>query len=139
MGDRIKSLREEFQLKKNQFSKEVGLSQHVITAYERGLSKPGFEFFLSVIEKFNADPYYLLTGNGKMFINEREEGAAYDNVLELVEDDENKSLYEEFLGNFRMSKWLRFKVLPFFHGLKISEGDMLTKDIEYTKKKLTKS
>lgn len=70
IGNRIKSLREEFNLKQDELAKKINVSPSAIGMYERDLREPNDEITLKLSNFFNVSTDYLL---GKSDIRNIEE------------------------------------------------------------------
>ncbi len=67
MDTRIKRIRTELGFQQGDFARQMGIHQQQLSKYERGENKPSAEFFTKLVEKFNININWLLTGNGEMF------------------------------------------------------------------------
>ena len=72
LGKRVKQFREHFGLNQGQFSEEIGLAQSVISAMEKDKQEPSIRFFNAMMLRFGANPEWIMTGEGEMFITAEE-------------------------------------------------------------------
>lgn len=88
----------------------LGIKQSTWSNYERGERKIPYEVIISIVNKFNVNLYWLITGDGEIFSPSIEEKAQLiklkeenellkqriDNLFSLVELEKIKSQFEEF-------------------------------------------
>ncbi|HBF39924.1 MAG TPA: hypothetical protein DDW50_21795 [Firmicutes bacterium] len=67
-GKRVRHLREHFGLNQSQVSEEIGLAQSVISAIEKDKHEPSIRFLNAMMLRFGANPEWIMTGEGEMFI-----------------------------------------------------------------------
>jgi len=67
-GERVKSLRNMFSLKQEEFAKLLGLSQNYISQIETGTRKPSEQLIKGLCYCFYLSEIWLKTGKGEMFI-----------------------------------------------------------------------
>lgn len=65
IGERIRSVREANNFSMTSFAKIIDISQPSLTSLENNKSKPRVDTIISLYEKFNVDPLWLLTGKTK--------------------------------------------------------------------------
>ncbi len=105
------------------FAPELDVSLSFLYQVEAARTKPGFNFFRKLIEKFNVNPKYLFTGKGKMFYDQEEKplekdyGEYSDRVKQLLWYIENAPL-------------AKLAVLSFFGNYLFDHRDALKEDIE---------
>lgn len=64
-GRRLRELRESKKLTQAELAKICTLGESTISFYESGKREPNYEVLLSLAEKLNTTPNYLLTGKGE--------------------------------------------------------------------------
>ena len=69
IGKRIKELRAELHLTASEIAEKLDIPVRTIGSYEREEAQPGSKFFNALIEKYNVNINWLLTGKGNMFIS----------------------------------------------------------------------
>lgn len=69
MNERVKTLRKVLQLNQTEFGKKIGITMRAVQKWENGESKPQNSTLKSLINTFNVNPDWLLTGDGEMFLD----------------------------------------------------------------------
>lgn len=64
--NRIKQIREYFNLTVEELSATLSIPKRTIGSYERGENPPNEKFILALVEKLNINANWFLTGKGKM-------------------------------------------------------------------------
>ena len=72
IGERIKQLREHFGLNQGELSEEVGMDQSNVSRIERNKLEPSTRFLNAMMLRFAANPEWIKTGDGEMFISSTE-------------------------------------------------------------------
>lgn len=65
LGARIKKIRLAHRLTASKFAERIGIAQSAITRIENDEANPRTETLLALYEKFQIDPFWLLTGESK--------------------------------------------------------------------------
>lgn len=71
IGKRIKEIRAYFKITSKEFAQTLGIPLRTIGSYERDEAQPGPKFFAALIECYNVNVNWLLSGNGNMFISSK--------------------------------------------------------------------
>lgn len=79
--DRIKLLRGN--LSHKEFADKIKIDNRRISEYESGFVKPTTNFYTAVGKYLNANIYWILTGEGDMYMNNQSEPALADRVRDL--------------------------------------------------------
>lgn len=58
--DRLKEIRENVHMDKNEFSNYIGIESAVYDKYESGVCEPGSDFLVLMAEKLNVSTDYIL-------------------------------------------------------------------------------
>ena len=69
MDKRIKEFRQAMSVQQGDFASSLGVLQQQLSKYERGENKPSVDFLIKLVEKYNVNLNWLLTGQGRMFEN----------------------------------------------------------------------
>jgi len=69
LNKRLKLIRKALGLTQKEMSNMMGVSLRVYQYYEKGEQKPTYEKLVPLVEKFNINGNWLLTGQGEMFLN----------------------------------------------------------------------
>ena len=67
-GQRLKRLRYHLGLSQKEMAEKLGVHLMTISRYERDAMKPSLRFLEKIRETFKANPKWLLTGEGDMFL-----------------------------------------------------------------------
>ncbi len=70
---RLVEVRKRLGFMQKDFAPELNVSLSFLYQVEAAKTKPGYNFFKKLIEKFNVNPQYLFTGEGDMFYNQEPE------------------------------------------------------------------
>jgi len=71
LSQRIKQIREKYNLSQEEFGKSLDSCKSTIINYESGKRVPGALFLITLIKKFHIHPNWLLLGKGEMNANGR--------------------------------------------------------------------
>lgn len=113
-ASRIRAVREKLKLKQADCANQLGISQSFLSIVESGKRKPSFELLCSLLTRFNVDLTWVLTGQGKMFIDTNQEASFMDlfpqviptgDVIDLI-----KSLEVPIMRNALLSKYFLYLV-----------------------------
>ncbi|MDQ1351686.1 MAG: hypothetical protein QG657_1991 [Acidobacteriota bacterium] len=69
-GQRVKEIRKTLRLSQKEFAESLGISGTFVSEVESGKYKPCYDFFYNMMEHFNVNLHYLLSGQGEMFIRD---------------------------------------------------------------------
>lgn len=78
LGNRLKHIRTIKNLTQLDFGSAIGVTKQAIANVESSHSNPSIDFLSKLIENFNVNVNWLITGKGELFMN---------NTLELIEDE----------------------------------------------------
>lgn len=73
IGKRIKELKAKLRITSSEMAKELDIPVRTIGSYERDEAQAGAKFFNALIEKYQVNVNWLLSGNGNMFISSKTE------------------------------------------------------------------
>lgn len=125
VGNRVKQIRKALNIKGKDFAPRLKISGPSLSEIERGKYYPNFEIMVNISREFNVNLYYLVFGEGEMFI---EPGKYTD--LEILEDLVSSSSHiRKFLYYFERSDIIRFFVLSQFKQKLMSDKEMIEKEI----------
>ena len=122
---RLKFIREKLGLKQKDFAKKLNVSGPTLSDLEKGKYKPGHELFYNISKDFNVNLYYLLFGEGEMFVSPAGEIAG--KIERLAEENGE---VKKFLWYFERSKIFRFRILSYFNAILIDEKGSIEKEIQ---------
>jgi len=124
-GYRVKQIRKALNIKGKDFAPRVKISGPSLSEIERGKYSPNFEFMVNISREFNVNLYYLILGEGDMFI----EPGKYTDLEILEELVSNSSHIRKFLYYFERSDIIRFFILSQFKYKLMSDKEMIDKEI----------
>lgn len=93
VGSRLKFLREKMGLSQGSFARSLGLSLRGYQNYERGERSASKELICALMDRYNIDPRWLLTGEENKLDLVREGRAAYTSIDEV---NQIKAWLDEF-------------------------------------------
>lgn len=125
IGRRIRHIREALNLKQKEFAAALEISAPALSELETGKNKPGFDFLVRIVKRFEVNLYYVIFGEGEMFS---------DPITSFLKSDSDYGVnindIREFLHYFKRSKSIQYSVMNFFTELKLRNKDLIELDIE---------
>ena len=107
LGKRLRMLRDILGFSQKEMAKYMDISLRVYQYYEKNEQKPSYDK-LAKLRKFKVNMNWLLTGEGKMFLEEDEkENSIEKEILELLAnepDEEKKKALLDFLKRVWVSR-----------------------------------
>lgn len=97
MVHRIKELREQLFKTQANMAKALGLKTNAISAYEVGTSFLKPEKIAYLVESYNLNANWLLTGKGNMFLKDTDTIGDKDKITELEKENERLKAQLEVL------------------------------------------
>jgi transcriptional regulator with XRE-family HTH domain len=73
IGQRIKQIKVSLNMTSAEMAEKLGIPVRTIGSYERDEAQPGAKFFTLLIETFQINVNWLLTGEGNMFMTSKRE------------------------------------------------------------------
>ena len=113
MNERLKKLRKELDMTKQEFADKLGTARNNIAGYETGKRNPSNAVISLICREFNVNEKWLRTGEGDMFIelSRSDEIAQFVGQLMTEEDDSFKKRLVSGLAALDDNGW---KVLESF-------------------------
>ncbi len=107
MKNRIKKIRQEFNLTQQEFADRIGVSRNNIASYETGKSSLGVAVISLICREFNVNEDWLRNGTGEMFLptNRYTEIARLTKQLLDEEEDSFKNRFISMLANLNVEEW----------------------------------
>lgn len=93
IGNRVTLIRYGRGLSQDEFGKYIGISKGNVSCFENHKYEPSFKVLVKIIEQFNVNPGWLLTGGGTPYQNEMEDASIYKDALD--EDPEVAKFLEK--------------------------------------------
>ncbi|MCU7192644.1 helix-turn-helix domain-containing protein [Turicibacter sanguinis] len=109
MYERLKTLRKELKLSQVEFGKRINLSGPHIGSYETGRRKLTSRTIEDICREFNVNKYWLLNGEGEMFLPQNDNDVA-EYIKSLNMSDFEMELLEKFL---QFDSQTRINILEF--------------------------
>lgn len=101
MKDRIRAIRSQQNMTQTEFGEHVGASRAMITAYELGKVVPDKTMRMLICQKFNVNPTWLETGEGKPY----KEGLIPELVHALRQMPDVQAALERLLPRMTDDDW----------------------------------
>ena len=122
---RLQEVRHRLHLMQKELAEMIGYSDSFISLLEAAQTKPGYFFFKNMLEKFNVNPLYLLSGEGEMFLEEENK----KNIGRVYKGEEKETV-EELLYYLENAPVIRFAVLEYFLSYLYQHKDMIDAQIK---------
>jgi DNA-binding XRE family transcriptional regulator len=114
MNNRIKDLRKDLGLTQDEFAKKIDLSRNYINLIEMGKKIPADRTIRDICRTFSVNENWLTTGEGKMYLPQEDEEAAYVSELLLGSDNELYSIIKAIMKTYSELGEKEKKVLESF-------------------------
>jgi transcriptional regulator with XRE-family HTH domain len=105
IGDRIRKLREYFGLERKDFAEKIGKTEPTISRAERNKNNPSEGFLWALMTSFSANPDWIMTGEGKMFLT------AEDYLEKGIEIFGERKMSEGLIKVFKNPRFTKFHSL----------------------------
>ncbi|MCP5102119.1 MAG: helix-turn-helix transcriptional regulator [bacterium] len=129
-GIRLKQVRKSLRLTQKDFAERLKISGATLSELESGKYKPGHDFFVKISSAFDVNLYYLLFGEGEMFL---------DPTHAYAERSENFAVnlkdVREFFHYFERSQLVQYSTLAHFKSIKHKDGEVIAAEMETFEKK----
>ncbi len=132
-GSRIRQIRKELNLKQKDFAERLKISGPSLSEIETGKYKPGYDFLVKITSEFNVNLYYILFGEGEMFIDPT--AASYSGVEKFAVNIED---VRDFLYHFERSSILQYFILNQYKTKMVMEKEPIVREIEEFEKRRKK-
>lgn len=126
---RIKDIRASLKMKSKDLAKRLGISASSLSEIEKGKYYPNFEFISKIGRLFKVNLYYLVYGEGKMFLES--DRSSY--LLDLEKLADNNPDIKRFLEYFLKSAIIRYYLLKEFNTKITVEKDLIEKELKEKK------
>ncbi|MCP5047752.1 MAG: helix-turn-helix transcriptional regulator [bacterium] len=130
-GTRIKMIRQALNMRQQDFADEMGVSGPSLSEIENNKYKPGFNFLVNLYTRYSVNIYYVMFGQGDMFIDPQLPRFFDNGKKYWVNPDEVRS----FLYYFEQSRLFQYEVMADFRKKFMKTQDVFDKDIESSDKK----
>jgi transcriptional regulator with XRE-family HTH domain len=123
-GDRLRKIRQHLKLKQKEFAAGLGMSSPALSEIENGKYKPGHYFLYNIVKIHKVNLYYLLFGEGEMFLESLSIGGGISRYL--VSHPEMK----RFNWYFERSPILQHYILGKFRQYMNEEREAIDRDVK---------
>ncbi len=130
-GERIREIRKELNLKQKEFAEKLNISVPSLSEIETGKYRPGFDFLVNISKELNVNLYYVLFGEGNMFIDPVTSSYTHVGNYAVNVDD-----VRDFLYNFERSPILQYFIMDQYKTRMQTGKDIIMRDIEENKTKV---
>ncbi|MCK4762774.1 MAG: helix-turn-helix transcriptional regulator [Candidatus Aminicenantes bacterium] len=124
LGSRIKEARKALNLMQKDFAETLAISAPALSDIETGKNWPGLEILEKMVKKYNIDIYYVLFGEGDMFIDPV--FFSFRNFNEMGVRGED---VRDFLEYFAKSRLVQFAVMQAFRELLFAKKDLIESEL----------
>ena len=121
---RLGKIREALKLKQKEIAQRLNISSPSYSELEGGKYNPNFEFISNLCREFNVNLYYLMFGEGDMFL-----GPTQLFSRRLGSNLVNKEEIDRFLHYFEHSPIAQFMILASFRGSLQKEKEAIEKEV----------
>ena len=128
IGNRIKAIRKTLNLKQKEFSKKLNIATSSLSEIETGRYSPGLDVIVILAKEFDVDLYYLLMGEGEMFIS-----PDLLSITRLKEYEAKPEHIREFLYYFQRSTTLQYSSLSHYSSQMTKDKETILKEAKKTK------
>ncbi len=122
---RLKKIRLALSLKQKEIAKALNISASTYSEVEGGNYNPNFDLIENIVLKYNVNLYYLLFGEGEMFLDAVQSFRARNPKYAV-----NKEEIDRFMWYLERSPMVQFMVLGYFRTILTREKDTIQKDIK---------
>ncbi len=123
-GERLIAIRKNLGFRQNEFAGKLGISNANLSEIEAGNAKPRYELIYNITKKFNVNAYYLIHGEGDMFMP-----VNIPRVLGVEDIAPYSDWLREFLRYFTKSEIVRYHIMAYFRGYLLENKNLIDRDI----------
>ncbi len=123
---RLKAVRKSLNMKQTDFAARLGISDAAISDIENGKYTPKFDSLVHMVREFKVNPYYLLLGEGEMFVDELSMDSM-DSLKLFVDRDD----FKKFLWYFQHSNVVQYSVMSHFFTILKTDAESIEANIKH--------
>jgi len=123
-GERIRQIRKKLNLKQKDFAERLNIAGPSLSEIETGKFKPGHDLLVKLTKEFNVNLYYVLFGEGDMFIDPI--FSSYNRTRRYAVNVDD---VRDFLYHFERSPMLQYFILSQYQAKMLSEKDLTKRQI----------
>lgn len=126
MNERLKQIREHFDLSQEEFGSRIGITKSSVSLLERGKNNPSDQTIMLVCREFNIDYGWLTTGQGEMFAENDDQIAKLVDTVLAGENEFARAIFRGF-AQFSTEDWqqLHGLIKKFLGGMNPDEVNTL--------------
>ena len=126
MNERLKQIREHFDLSQEEFGSRIGITKSSVSLLERGKNNPSDQTIMLVCREFNIDYGWLTTGQGEMFAENDDQIAKLVDTVLAGENEFARAIFRGF-AQFSAEDWqqLHGLIKKFLDGMNPDEVNAL--------------
>ncbi len=124
IGARLRVIRESLKCTLKTMQEKSGISTSYVSDFERGKKFPSSKYLKELVVTFGVSTDYIFTGNGEMFLEDKENWKDMYDFGKFNEDVHEMLFYMKKVPN------TLFAVLEFFTDYKVKKQDFLEKYLE---------
>ena len=126
MNERLKQIREHFDLSQEEFGSRIGITKSSVSLLERGKNNPSDQTIMLVCREFNIDYGWLTTGQGEMFAENDDQIAKLVDTVLAGENEFARAIFRGF-AQFSTEDWqqLHGLIKKFLGGMNPDEVNAL--------------
>jgi transcriptional regulator with XRE-family HTH domain len=123
-GSRLRKIRQSLRLKQKEFAGGLEISSPSLSEIENDKYKPGHDFFYKIVKAYKVNLYYLLLGEGEMFLESLSVGSGISRYFG------SNPLMKRFTWYFERSPILQHYILGQFRRYMNEERETIDRDVE---------
>lgn len=123
-GGRLRLIRKTLKLKQVEFADKLKISGPALSEIENDKYRPGFDFIVNMSGEFNINLYYLLFGEGDMFLD-----PTHSFLERAGKFAVNIADVRKFLTFFERSPFVQYAILAYFRNLLIRDKDVIQHEV----------
>lgn len=133
VGERIRNIRKKLNLKQGELGKVLNISDSTLSDIEKGKSRPTFDFLYNIVKLYNVNLYYILFGEGDMFLD-----PTISLFSRLAGFSANIEDVRSFLFYFERSPTIQYTTLTAFKAKLFREKDIIMSEVNEYEEKVKK-
>ena len=124
IGLRMQAIRRRLGFKQHNFAAQLGISPASLSEIEAGRAKPMFDTIFNLTKKFNVNVYYLLHGQGEIFV-----GNDVQRSIGTGKFGDYTEWLRKFLYYFRESEMVKYSMMSYFKKYLLENELLIEKEI----------
>lgn len=128
---RLKEIRKALQINQRDFAERLGISGPSISEIEKGKYKPNFDFLYELAKEFKVNLYYLMFGEGDMFIGEKPITVNNDSYI-------TQSKVNHLFHYFERSPQVQLALMSAFNRVLSEDRELINEELAAYEKKYKK-